>query len=268
MIVICLEGCHGSGKSALCDQFQNEGFTALDEAFMDLPSHSLHPQSLLMETAWVVNWFERILKFAEKAKCEGNTDKIFIADRSPFSAVFYSQSHGHLLEPLIRQHIKEIHAAVGVDIITVYVKVAPEILWDRIQRRLQQEPERAKFNEGDRTWMEKTLDFYERFEWDLEIRNEDPLCEVMQESLQIVSKHHAGFKECVNRRRSLSMDVPPSPPNDPIRPSIEVGSPLLVDTKLAELRIGEGGRRASTDSPPPRDSSSSPPPLCNDALVV
>ena len=87
-----------------------EGFWVLDEAFLDMPSYALHPQSLLMETTWVCSWcvilyfsvlhqaifnatttprFERLLKCNEDLKSQGDQNQVFIADRSPFSAVFY-----------------------------------------------------------------------------------------------------------------------------------------------------------------------------------
>ena len=50
MIVLCLEGCHGVGKTELCRRFEQSGFEVLDEAFLDMPEYMLHPQSLLMET--------------------------------------------------------------------------------------------------------------------------------------------------------------------------------------------------------------------------
>ena len=90
MIVICLEGCHGSGKSSLCGHFAAAGYSVLDEAFLDMPEYALHPQSLLMETTWVCAWFERILRRAAEDKKKDQPDEVFIADRSPFSAVFYA----------------------------------------------------------------------------------------------------------------------------------------------------------------------------------
>lgn len=78
MIVVCLEGCHGtapypaqsgpgwplmapwacagSGKTELCTRFRDAGYMVLDEAFLDMPEYALHPQSLLMETTWVCTW--------------------------------------------------------------------------------------------------------------------------------------------------------------------------------------------------------------------
>lgn len=60
--------CAGSGKTELCKQFQEAGFWVLDEAFLDMPKYALHPQSLLMETGWVVNWFLRLLRKAAEVK--------------------------------------------------------------------------------------------------------------------------------------------------------------------------------------------------------
>ena len=36
MLVICLEGCHGCGKTELCQHFEAAGFQVLDEAFIDM----------------------------------------------------------------------------------------------------------------------------------------------------------------------------------------------------------------------------------------
>ena len=53
--------------------------------------------------------------------------QIFIADRSPFSAVYYA-AHGHLLEPLIREQMKEVMADAGVEMMTVYIQVEWTVL--------------------------------------------------------------------------------------------------------------------------------------------
>ena len=170
MIVICLEGCHGSGKTSLLSELSSAGFNVLDEAFIDMPSYTrtLHPQSLMMESMWVCQWFERLLKH-KATKDADNTaaDTIYFVDRSPYSAVFYSRGgRGRLLSPVIRAQIEELQESAQIDVLTVYVKVRPQVLWGRIQERLEREPERAKFSENKKGWMEKTLSFYDGFEWD------------------------------------------------------------------------------------------------------
>ncbi|CAE7919445.1 unnamed protein product, partial [Symbiodinium sp. KB8] len=162
----------GSGKTELCKRFESEGYWVLDEAFLDMPAYALHPQSLLMETTWVCSWFQRLLKHAWKERNKPALDKtviaasslplcipfsltsfplstrgqVYIADRSPFSAVFYSRK-GHLLERVIREQMREVLEAADIEIYTVLIKVDREILWDRILQRLKLEPERKKYNE-------------------------------------------------------------------------------------------------------------------------
>ena len=58
----------GCGKTELCTLFEKAGYCVLDEAFLDMPAYALHPQSLLMETSWVVSWFTRLLKKASELK--------------------------------------------------------------------------------------------------------------------------------------------------------------------------------------------------------
>ena len=123
MIVICLEGCHGSGKSSLCGHFAAAGYSVLDEAFLDMPEYALHPQSLLMETTWVCAWFERILRRAAEDKKKDQPDEVFIADRSPFSAVFYA-AKGFLLKEVIKEQMAEVLSQGGIEIHTVLVKVS------------------------------------------------------------------------------------------------------------------------------------------------
>lgn len=177
MLVVCLEGCHGCGKTELSEKFAKAGFIVLDEAFLDMPCAALHPQSLVMETFWVCSWFERILQHSNQIESRGLSHKshVFIADRSPFSAVFYA-NRGELLAPIIRQQIIEVKEAAGIEILTVHLKVDKETLWKRIQARLKVEPGRVKYNEDKREWMEKVRAFYDEFKWDLDIDNseEDP----------------------------------------------------------------------------------------------
>eukprot|EP01112_Ceratiomyxa_fruticulosa_P000395 TRINITY_DN1035_c0_g1_i2.p1 TRINITY_DN1035_c0_g1~~TRINITY_DN1035_c0_g1_i2.p1 ORF type:complete len:224 (-),score=33.31 TRINITY_DN1035_c0_g1_i2:139-810(-) len=173
MIVICLEGCHGSGKTELCRLFQLAGYNVLDEAFLDMPSFSLHPQSLTMESIWVSNWVQRLLKvqmeYGDKRK--DGKDTLFIADRSPYSAIFYARRQGKLLDPLIAEQIRELEEEVNLKIKTVYIRVETSLLWKRIQERLVREPERRKYREDSKLWMETTVDFYENRNWDFIIDN-------------------------------------------------------------------------------------------------
>ncbi|EGC38945.1 hypothetical protein DICPUDRAFT_27799, partial [Dictyostelium purpureum] len=183
--VLCLEGCHGSGKTELCKYFSKAGFTVLDEAFLDMPSYSIPNQTLTMETVWVSNWFQRLLKMEQIENSQqsqqnnqhlnGNFNnsyhKVLIADRSPYSAILYSQNNGHYLDPIISEQIKELKKYTNIDIKTIYLKVDKNTLWNRIQERLEREPERKKYNEDNYQWMNDTVNFYESRNWDYVIDN-------------------------------------------------------------------------------------------------
>ena len=88
----------------------------LDEAFVDMPEFSLHPQTLVMESIWVSKWIERCLQKQQEVKeASGHDQTIFFADRSPFSAVFYAKGpEGKLLEPLISAQLKQLHELAGI----------------------------------------------------------------------------------------------------------------------------------------------------------
>eukprot|EP01104_Vermistella_antarctica_P017596 TRINITY_DN624_c4_g1_i1.p1 TRINITY_DN624_c4_g1~~TRINITY_DN624_c4_g1_i1.p1 ORF type:complete len:264 (+),score=76.17 TRINITY_DN624_c4_g1_i1:64-792(+) len=216
MIVICLEGCHGSGKTQLNNMFERAGFPVLDEAFMDMPSFSLHPQTLIMESIWVSHWVSRILKKDMELKEEAvkmgddsiHRNAIYIADRSPYSAAFYAPK-GHLLEPLIQEQLKDLKKLAGIEIYTVYLKVEGDLLWNRISDRLSREPHRKNYNEDSRKWMQTTVDFYESKIgklWDFVLENNDiSIADLMTLLVQMLSSksesfrtHYAGFSPIVS----------------------------------------------------------------------
>ena len=78
-------------------------------------------------------------------------------------------------------------AIVSIQVITISVDVAQNVLWSRIQKRLRKEPWREKYNEvwsesiyrmfrnsqlfvfplqGEMSWMIKSKAFYDGFRWD------------------------------------------------------------------------------------------------------
>ncbi len=59
-------------------------------------------------------------------------------------------------------------------IVTAHVAVDADILWTRIQARLAAEPERERYKEGDKKWMEHVVRFYESRDWSLRVTNNEP----------------------------------------------------------------------------------------------
>lgn len=154
--IVCLEGCHGSGKTKIVSSLKTAGNKVLDENFINMPSLGLRPQSFTMELIWVSRWIERALEL--KKKQNGSEGGVYYADRSPYSAILYAE-WGVLLKPIIQQNLIDLKRA-GIDIINVYVDVNTEVLWKRISSRLESEPERIAYNENSREHMTKVLEFY------------------------------------------------------------------------------------------------------------
>jgi hypothetical protein len=50
------------------------------------------------------------MNYQELGEAEKNT--IFFADRSPYSAIFYSKKNGLLLEPVISEQLKELRVSL------------------------------------------------------------------------------------------------------------------------------------------------------------
>ncbi|CAL6011105.1 Nucleoside/nucleotide_kinase [Hexamita inflata] len=172
MKVFCVEGCHGVGKSSLLEGLQ-QSYPVLDEMFTDMPSYNfISSQSLPMEFIWVANWFQRLLKIY-------TTDyhPIVFADRSPYSAVYYSKSGSETqnqLKLLIKSMTLELKNH-GIQIETICVQVSKNILWNRICQRLQLQQFRLQYNEDSYEWMEKTWQFFNDFDWDHRITNDEEI---------------------------------------------------------------------------------------------
>ncbi len=185
----------------------------LDEAFVDMPQFSLHPQTLVMENLWVAKWIERCLQKQKEVRQRDGTDQtIFFADRSPYSAIFYGGPDGKLLEPLIQAQLKQLHQLAGITIITVYVKVDEAILWERIQERLKREPYREKFNESSQKWMQQTVDFYENNAqlWNFTAENDSSIRTLIDKVVKQLSDEEPRFGRLAH---SISPEIaPPSSP--------------------------------------------------------
>ena len=160
MHVLCLEGCHGSGKTSVIDYAQMQSHLTFDENYIDMPPSALHPQSLTCEQMWVASWFKRILQAHADTENKG---RVFFSDRSPFSAVLYAKN-GSLLLPLIEHQIEELRE-IGIHVETVYLQVEATELWRRIQARLQVQPDRTRYFEHERSWMDQTVQWYEAQSW-------------------------------------------------------------------------------------------------------
>ena len=178
----------------------------------------IHPQSLTREFYWVAHWFDKVLTYFSRINSVAHrmarypspstipdsliwkssyenlyhhiqrpNDPIdfLITDRSPFSAIYYAQNGGKLLEPLIHLQIRDL-AALGIELHTCYLKVEESLLWSRIQDRLVHQSFRTQFNENSYKWMVNTLAFYDAFPWNHTLDNNGDLDTTTHKILQLV----------------------------------------------------------------------------------
>ncbi len=147
----------------------------------------------------------------------GTDQIIYFADRSPFSAVFYAKGpEGKLLEPLIQAQIKQLRELAGIHIITVYVKVDPDVLYQRIVERLKHEPFREKFNESSREWMEKTVNFYDTNDlWDHTVENNSSINDLVDKIVMQIRKTQPRFEQIAQTVAERPQS--PSPVGSPIK---------------------------------------------------
>lgn len=147
--VICLEGSHGCGKTALLREIADRGGQVIDEGFLDMPQLGLGPQTHTMEIIWVAEWLKRVLSLPPG---------VYFADRGLYSAVLYA-THGRDLQQSIKHMIDEVSSTC--EVVNVYISVDEDTLWRRITERLKHEPQREKYNEHKREQMTRARAFYE-----------------------------------------------------------------------------------------------------------
>ena len=81
--------------------------------------------------------------------------------------------------------MKELKEVADVHVHTVHLRTERALLWDRIQARLQLEPERAALREDRMDWMDKVLDFYDSLSWDITLaNNETTMCDLVEGVMQ------------------------------------------------------------------------------------
>lgn len=116
-------------------------------------------------------------------------------------------SNGHLLEPVIREQMREVELHANVQFHTVHVQVERELLWQRILARLDREPERYRYNEHKQEWMDETLAFYNGFKWDLTVTNDKRTLPTIVENLsQLLIAQDDNFRLVYERTKLLGSD--------------------------------------------------------------
>jgi thymidylate kinase len=153
--IFCIEGCHGIGKSSTVEKLRKNKYKCIDEDFMEYNNTNLHPQHLMLESRWALNWFYEAIKLSKK-------HNIIISDRSPYTSVFYSRKNGYIIKPLIDEIVLQIENEENIKLVILCLQTNDkDKLWVEVKERLTREPEREKYGEGNKEWFEKIYNLYE-----------------------------------------------------------------------------------------------------------
>jgi thymidylate kinase len=162
MKVISIEGVHGVGKSSIINEFKKKGYVVLPEKFMSQCIPFLSKVSMYAQVLNLITWFGDVLDHKRRG-C-----KLLITDRSPHTGLIYSKEEG--LVPIIERIFTELKE-VGIEVITINIICDRLIHWDRINKRLLEEPERSEYNEHDQAWFEYIIDRYGKYTWNHTVDN-------------------------------------------------------------------------------------------------
>lgn len=171
MYIYCIEGNYGIGKSTLINNIRARigDLHFINEGFMELYSKEMDPNGVINEIEWISSWFKRVIELNESNK---RLSKIVIADRSPYSALFFMKSCISEMKTIIDNMILELKN-YDIHVVTIHLKTERELNWNRVLKRLESEPHRLSFKENDRCKFDSVYNKYEEFVWDHEIENDD-----------------------------------------------------------------------------------------------
>lgn len=167
MHIYCIEGNYGIGKSTLINKMQQLNVGFINEGFMELYSKEMDPNGVINEIEWISSWFKRVIELNRTA-----TNRIVIADRSPYSALFFMKSCISEMKIIIDNMILELKN-YDIHVITIHLKTQRGLNWDRVLKRLKYEPHRNVFSEDNREKFDLLYDKYNEFKWDHEVENDD-----------------------------------------------------------------------------------------------
>jgi len=153
VVVVAIEGVHGVGKTTLINMLRERGRTVIDEEFMDTSMNKYSPTKIARQIVWLANWIQRVVVAAENRQMKNilypaqSTNTLYI-DRSMLSALIYNtvETDKNTLEYIIQKSIGELKE-MGIHIYTILLTDDKQEAWTRIQKRLEDEPERVKYDE-------------------------------------------------------------------------------------------------------------------------
>jgi thymidylate kinase len=156
--IVCLEGCHGVGKSSLLRLLEKlpESYDCIPEKFTRIGN--LIPTNFITESAWIMRWFKKVAHMLSY----GQSD-VIITDRSPYSALMYCNAHcRELLSTIIDTGFEELRTKHDFDLQIFIINVNEDDHLARLRNRLIHQPERKEMSEDDAAYTLFIRDRYHR----------------------------------------------------------------------------------------------------------
>lgn len=145
--VIAIEGVHGIGKSSVCKELERrDGNIIIEEDFMDEREHM---SPLARNFHWISDWLQDTDMMQRI-----NRDKTIYTDRSPYSSLVYESGK---LKTMITDLVGELNVTV-----VILQPANTNFVYKRILERLLQEPNRTKYREHERQWLETVNARYQK----------------------------------------------------------------------------------------------------------
>lgn len=164
MHIVFVEGVHGCGKSTVCAGIQRYGYSVMPEV---LPLHdpAYVSSTLIWQTRYVLTRLHHILNYHRSILEPERQGHVVFSDRGFLSCLAYCDpAQLPVMQALVDDAIA---AMVGQGITFCYLSIVvpPTILWERIQARLLNNPERHRYNEGSFLHFTRVFEFYQRLPW-------------------------------------------------------------------------------------------------------
>lgn len=147
-IVISLIGMIGCGKTSALKELAKRGYPVIEEGYMSSKIRFDNRLSI-SKWFWVANWFNVLYDyFDDHPECH-----LVFTDRSAMEAGLWTPVCYPFKMPL-ETSFKELEL-MGYDFVNIYLFCDDETLKSRIALRLNMEPHRKLFNEGDAAFIDE-----------------------------------------------------------------------------------------------------------------
>lgn len=177
-MIVVVEGPHGVGKTTVINALRDKGHKIVEEHYMDLCIDDFDPQGIVCEMRWMASWCFHVKSLHKRSK-------LLITDRSPLSAAVYTKHAAKTFSAMSNVARAAMEEVGKVKIIKLTGDT--EQIYARIVKRLENEPERAKFNENNKEHLLNVSKMYDEMHADVTICTTDLAVEaVVQKVLSAI----------------------------------------------------------------------------------